>query len=53
MKIIPRSVRLVWSAEKLYVEQTIVNIGQSRLNMQAVPPASSKKRFHNHVLEEP
>ena len=43
--VIPRSVRLVLSAEKWNVEQTIVNYGQSRQNMQAVPPASSKNFF--------
>ena len=36
-----KSVRLIWSAEKSNVEQTIIKIGQSRLSMQAVPPASS------------
>ena len=33
--MIPRSARLIWSAEKSNVEQTVVKIGQSRLSMQA------------------
>ena len=40
-KVIPRSVRLIWSAEKENLEQTTVNIGQSRLKVQAVPLANS------------
>ena len=30
-----------WSAEKWYVEQTMIKIGQSPISMQAVPLASS------------
>ena len=40
-KVIPRSARLSWSAEKSNVEQTLVKFGQTRLNMQAVPLAGS------------
>ena len=32
---------MIWSAEKKNVEQTVLQIGQSRLNMQAVPLAGS------------
>ena len=32
-----KGVRLIWSAEKKNVKQTVVKIGQSGLNMQAVP----------------
>ena len=39
--MIPRSVRLIWSAEKSNVEQIIIIIRQSRLKMQAVPLAGS------------
>ena len=39
-KVIPRSVKLIWSAEK-YNEQTPVKIGQSWLNVQAVPLTGS------------
>ena len=39
--MIPRSARLIWSAEKSNVEQTVVKIGQSRLSMQAVSQAGS------------
>ena len=35
------SLRLVWSAEKSDVEQTVIKTGQSRLSMQAVPLAGS------------
>ena len=38
-KVIKRSVRLIGSAEKQNVKQTVIEIGQSRLNMQAVPLA--------------
>ena len=37
--MIQSSVRLIWSAEKYIVKQTVLKIGQSRLNMQAVPLA--------------
>ena len=40
-KVIPRSVRLIWSAEKSNVKQTAVKIRQSWLNIQAVPLAGS------------
>ena len=40
-KVIPRSARLIWSAEKSNLEQTIMKIGQSPLSMQAVPLASN------------
>ena len=40
-KVIPRSVRLIWSAEKLNVKQTVIKIRQSRLKMPAVPLAGS------------
>ena len=40
-KVIPRSVRLIWSAEKSNVEQTVVKIGKIRQSMQAVPLAGS------------
>ena len=40
-KVISRSARLSWSAEKSNVEQTLVKFGQTRLNMQAVPLAGS------------
>ena len=39
--MIPRSVRLILSAEKENVEQTVKKIGQSQLSMQAVPSAGS------------
>ena len=39
--VIPRSARLSWSAEKSNVEQTLEKLGQTRLNMQAVPLAGS------------
>ena len=39
--MIPKSVRLVWSAEKSDVEQTVIKTEQSRLSMQAVPLAGS------------
>ena len=38
--MIPGSIRLIWSAEKSDVEQTVIKIGQSHLSMQAVPLAS-------------
>ena len=40
-KVIPRSVRLIWKAEKSNVEQTVAKIGQIRQSMQAVPLAGS------------
>ena len=40
-KVIPRSVRLIWSAEKWNVEQTIVKFEQIRLDIQPVPLAGS------------
>ena len=40
-KVIPRSVRLILSAEKWNVEQTIVKFVQIRLDMQPVPLAGS------------
>ena len=37
-KVIQGSARLIGSAEKVkFVKQTVVTIGQSRLNMQTVP----------------
>ena len=38
---IPRSVRLIWIAEKSNAEQNTINIRQSRPDIQAVPLASS------------
>ena len=35
-------VRLIWSAEKSDVVETVIKIGQSGLSMQAVPLAGSK-----------
>ena len=40
-KVVPRSARLIWSPEKVNVDQTAVKIGQSWLNMQAVSLACS------------
>ena len=40
-KVIQRSVRLIWSTEEYNVKQTVGNIGQSWLNMQAVHLAGS------------
>ena len=39
-KVIPKSVKLIWSAEK-YNEQTPIKIGQSWPNVQAVPLTGS------------
>ena len=37
--MIQRSERLIWSAEKSTVKQTIIKIRQSQLHIQAVPLA--------------
>ena len=34
-----QTVRIIWSAEKSNMKQTIIKIGQSQLSMQAVPLA--------------